>query len=183
MFVLARDPSRYRYLKVLDCIQPPGEAFDMLGEDALYYRIVMPRPSGPLTLPTRSMCWTSTAFVVWDDVLPSVLSPEQQQAMLEWLHWGGGLIISGPQTLDALRGSFLEPYLSATRRRDDESRPERAGRIESQLDHFRSRRSARGQRPCSPGPASSWRNIRTPSFCPAPESWWRNVAWDAAGWW
>jgi hypothetical protein len=114
LFVLARDPSRYRFLKVLDCIQPPGEAFDMAGEDALYYRVVMPRPSGPLTLPTRSICWTSMAYVVWDDVLPSVLSPEQQQAMLEWLHWGGGLIISGPQTLDALRGSFLEPYLSAT---------------------------------------------------------------------
>jgi hypothetical protein len=88
LFVLARDPSRYGYLKVLDCIQPPGEAFDMLGEDALYYRVVMPRPTGPLTLPTRSFCWTSMAFVVWDDVLPSMLSPQQQQAMLEWLHWG-----------------------------------------------------------------------------------------------
>ncbi|MBI3837075.1 MAG: hypothetical protein HY288_03970 [Planctomycetia bacterium] len=114
MFVLARDPSRYRYLKVLDCIQPPGETFNLLGEDAFYYRVVMPRPSPPLMLPTRSLCWTTIAFIVWDDVLPSVLLPEQQQAMLEWLHWGGGLIISGPQTLDALRGSFLEPCLPAT---------------------------------------------------------------------
>ena len=34
--------------------------------------------------------------------------------MLDWLHWGGGLIVSGPDSLDKLRGSFLEPYLPAT---------------------------------------------------------------------
>ena len=34
--------------------------------------------------------------------------------MIEWLHWGGNLIVSGPLSLDALRGSFLDEYLPAT---------------------------------------------------------------------
>ena len=34
--------------------------------------------------------------------------------MLDWLHWGGGLILAGPQTLDSLRGTFLDDCLPAT---------------------------------------------------------------------
>ena len=33
--------------------------------------------------------------------------------MLDWLHWGGQLIISGPESLEALRDSFLADYLPA----------------------------------------------------------------------
>jgi hypothetical protein len=50
---------------------------------------------------------------VWDDVNPAVLTADQQQAMLDWLHWGGQLVISGPASLDKLKGSFLNPYLPA----------------------------------------------------------------------
>src|SRR5207249_9125491 len=35
------------------------------------------------------------------------------QALLDWLHWGGQLVISGPNSLDKLKGSFLGPYLPA----------------------------------------------------------------------
>lgn len=34
-------------------------------------------------------------------------------ALLDWLHWGGQLIISGPETLDTLGTSFLAEYLPA----------------------------------------------------------------------
>jgi hypothetical protein len=33
--------------------------------------------------------------------------------MVDWLHWGGQVIVSGPTTLDTLRGSFLSKYLPA----------------------------------------------------------------------
>jgi hypothetical protein len=39
------------------------------------------------------------------------LSNEQQRALVDWIHWGGQLLVSGPESLDTLRGSFLEPYL------------------------------------------------------------------------
>jgi hypothetical protein len=114
MVVLARDPLRYRYLKLLDSVRPLGEMVPINPEEAAFYRLVAPQIDQPLALPTQGLCWTSTALVVWDDVRPSVLLPEQQQALLDWLHWGGVLIISGPQTFDLLRGSFLEPYLPAS---------------------------------------------------------------------
>jgi hypothetical protein len=53
------------------------------------------------------------AYIVWDDVDPSVLTADQQSAMLDWLHWGGQLVLSGPNSLDRLKGSFLSPYLPA----------------------------------------------------------------------
>ena len=53
--------------------------------------------------------------MLWDEVDPGdPLSPEQKKALVDWVHWGGQLIISGPDSLDLLKGSFLEPYLPAT---------------------------------------------------------------------
>ena len=66
-------------------------------------------------LPAHANQWTSIACVLWDDASPAALEPAQQQAMLDWLHWGGQLILSGPDTLDTLRDSFLAPYLPALR--------------------------------------------------------------------
>jgi len=115
MCVLTRDPNRYKFLRVLDSVRPPAALLPVNLDDALYYRVVIPRLDlhQPLALPSHPLCWSNTAYLIWDDVLPSALSPEQQQALVDWLHWGGGIIISGPQTLDTLRGSFLEPYLPA----------------------------------------------------------------------
>ena len=41
------------------------------------------------------------------------LEPDQRQAILDWLHWGGQIIVSGPESLDTLGNSFLGPYLPA----------------------------------------------------------------------
>ncbi|MGD9722476.1 MAG: hypothetical protein AB7O59_13305 [Pirellulales bacterium] len=113
LYVLARDSSRYRYFKVLDSVKPPLSMPLAIADDQDYYRVIAPRPEAPLALPSRALAWTSIAYVVWDDVLPATLSPQQQQALVDWLHWGGGLIISGPRTLDSMRGTFLDAYLPA----------------------------------------------------------------------
>lgn len=114
LVVLAGEPARYKYLNVLDSVVPPIPIPLTVVEDQHHYRVLTPRPQAPLPLPSNPLAWSSVAYLLWDDVLPGVLSPEQQQAVVDWLHWGGGLIISGPRTLDSLRGSFLEPYLPAT---------------------------------------------------------------------
>ena len=46
---------------------------------------------------------------------PRVLSVSQQEAMLDWLHWGGQLILSGGagQPYSLYREGFLGPYLPA----------------------------------------------------------------------
>jgi hypothetical protein len=75
-------------------------------------------------LPSDSSAWTSFAFLLWDDLDPALLDPKQQQSLLDWLHFGGQLIVSGSSHLDQLERSFLGPYLPAhpegARELDDE---------------------------------------------------------------
>ncbi len=52
--------------------------------------------------------------LIWDDVDPQLLTQPQQQALFDWLHQGGQLIISGPKSLDQLgQHTFLHDYLPA----------------------------------------------------------------------
>ncbi len=112
--VLSRDPDRYNYLGDLDSVRPPsGNLITGQGDD-LYYKLLLPKIEQRVPLPTNPLCWTSTAYVLWDDLHPDTLTPEQQQALLDWMHWGGQLIISGPGTLPVLRETFIDPYLPAS---------------------------------------------------------------------
>jgi len=110
--VLARWPERYVYLDDLASVTPPTSQWAQ-GRQQSYYRVALLSSGGPVRLPSASLFWTSIAYVLWDEVEPNVLNARQQQAMLDWLHWGGQLIISGPDTLEGLRDSFLGPYLPA----------------------------------------------------------------------
>jgi hypothetical protein len=112
MVVLARDPQRYTFLKVHDSVKPPTD--DTI-ESSIYYHIVLPKidPKSKRRVPLSSsaLTWTSIAHVIWDDLEPGRFTSDQQQALIDWLHWGGQVIISGPESLDTLKGSFLESYL------------------------------------------------------------------------
>ncbi len=111
LVVLARQGARYTYLNDLASVRPPMQYTPVNLIDTNYYRVLIPPVDQPLALSPQSLCWTSTSHVLWDDVLAGALTPEQQRAMIDWLHWGGGLIVSGPDSLDKLRGSFLSEYL------------------------------------------------------------------------
>ncbi len=109
LVVLAGEGDRYRPLEALDSIRAPH------GGDALnYYRVVAPRLKAPLPLPASALVWSSIAYVIWDDVDPQLLNERQQQALVDWLHQGGQLVISGPKSLDQLgQHTFLHDYLPA----------------------------------------------------------------------
>jgi hypothetical protein len=114
--VLADIPDRYAFLKRLHCVTPPEMQFVEEEQSSIqYYRVSIPKNMlRGVPLPTHPMAWTSTAYVLWDNIFPNLLTPAQQQAMIDWLHWGGQLVISGPGSLERLKGSFLEPYLPAS---------------------------------------------------------------------
>ena len=103
--VLARYPELYGYLRSLDAVGGPTNN---------HYRLSLISPGRRTPLPSQSLFWTSTAYILWDDADPEALSLDQQVALLDWVHWGGQLIVSGPETLDTLRNSFLSDYLPAT---------------------------------------------------------------------
>ncbi|HEX6961910.1 MAG TPA: hypothetical protein VF175_08595, partial [Lacipirellula sp.] len=109
MLVLAREPSRYAYLKVTDAVRAPYE--DENGLAPAHYRVVLSDATKALPLPTNVLTWTSVAYIVWDEVNLDRIDPAQQAALVDWLHWGGRLIVNGPDSLDALRSSFLAEYL------------------------------------------------------------------------
>ena len=84
-----------------------------------HYKVVAPPVQKRVPLPSNALAWTNIAYILWDDIDPGLLDPDQRHAWLDWLHWGGQLIISGPGTLDKLKGSFLDAsqeasYLPAT---------------------------------------------------------------------
>jgi hypothetical protein len=82
---------------------------------ARYYRLVLPLDPDKPPLSSHPLTWTTISHVVWDGMPPDNLNPSQQQAMLDWLHWGGQLILvggAGP-SLSILKDSFLSPYLPA----------------------------------------------------------------------
>lgn len=112
LLVLAREHRNYLYLKTIDSARMPTNDADL--QFVSHYRVIVPRIDERVPLPENSLTWTGIAHMVWDKVNPKLLSPSQQQALLDWLHWGGNLIISSPESLEMLRGSFLEPYLAAT---------------------------------------------------------------------
>lgn len=109
--VLTDEPDRYAFLKPLYSFQAPtaGQAETKL----VYYRVIAPSIERVAQLPNHALCWTSIAYLILDDVPPIIMTSTQQQALLDWLHWGGQLIINGPTTLEKLRGSYLDPYLPA----------------------------------------------------------------------
>lgn len=112
LLVLADEPDRYGYLKHLTSVSAPTS--DDLGLDSwLYYRVLLPPIDRFAPLPAHSLTWSSIAYIVWDDIDPAILTAEQEQGLLDWLHWGGQLVISGPRSLEKMRGKFLEALLPA----------------------------------------------------------------------
>jgi hypothetical protein len=80
-----------------------------------YYRLATPlNPGKAPPLAGHPLVWTTTSHLIWDGLPPSTLDPLQQQAMIDWLHWGGQIIVmaAGP-SFATIQDSFLGPYLPA----------------------------------------------------------------------
>jgi len=84
-------------------------------EKLRYYRLVLPLNPEKPPLSPHPLTWTTISHVIWDDLPPETLSPSQQQAMLDWLHWGGQISLMGGagSAFSVLKDSFLGPYLPA----------------------------------------------------------------------
>jgi hypothetical protein len=113
--VLATAPGDYLYVRTLDSVKYPmdlGYDFSSLG----YYPVRLVDANRQTGLPSHGLYWTSIAYVLLGDFEPEMLRRAQQQAMLDWIHWGGQLIVSGPEALEPLRHTLLAEYLPANRK-------------------------------------------------------------------
>jgi hypothetical protein len=105
-----------RWSQLRAALPTSGRRDDPLAQERQrYYRFVLPlEPDKPL-FSSHPLTWTPISHVIWDQLPPEKLGVAQQQAMLDWLHWGGQLVIvggAGP-AFAPLRESFLAPYLPA----------------------------------------------------------------------
>ena len=113
--VLSRAAGRYEYLdKKLASIRLHRSNPDADVGPKYYEVVSMPASRRP-SLPANALYWTSIAYLLWDDFDPAQWDVDQQQALVDWLHWGGQIIVSGPDALEQLHNSFLRPYLPARR--------------------------------------------------------------------
>lgn len=119
LLVVARVPERYGYLSLEsnNIVKVPwsdhNSAYRNSDKVQQYLVVSTTSQKKPILLPNDAFTWTSTAYMIWDDVEPDALTPDQQQGLVDWIHWGGQLIISGPGSLAGLKGSFMERYLPA----------------------------------------------------------------------
>jgi hypothetical protein len=113
-FIVLSKGSRFDYLnKRLDSIRPHRTRTDADERGRFYEVVTIPSNRRP-GLPSNSLYWTSIAYLLWDESDPALWDLDQQQAVIDWLHWGGQIIVSGPDALGQLQNSFLRPYLPAT---------------------------------------------------------------------
>lgn len=114
LVVLGSKALSYKYLTVLDAVYWFGDETVMASEKTRSYQVALVQPEdNSYAVPHSMLTMTSIAAIVWDDVASEDLSESQQQAIVDWVHWGGQLVISGPGTWGRLQNSFLSPYLPA----------------------------------------------------------------------
>ncbi|WP_037254453.1 hypothetical protein [Rhodopirellula europaea] len=110
-FVVLTDRSeRFTRLQTADWVEPlrANNEFYRPREN---YRIVIPPTKGVLPLSETMLDWTSTAVLFWDDLTSSALTPGQRNAIVDWLHFGGTLIVNGPSGTDAIDDPRLKSLL------------------------------------------------------------------------
>jgi hypothetical protein len=110
MVLLSTRSDSLKFLSFMDCIKLPAGSNDY-GVTPEFYLVVPTKKDDPIPLPRQALNWTTIAYIVWDDLDPEALDRDQQLAMIDWLHFGGQIIFSGPDCLDRLRSSFLADYL------------------------------------------------------------------------
>lgn len=110
LLVLTSRKDVFRYLELAPTIQLPGE-MDFERNHPPSYIVIASDPSFPAPVPRHALNWTSIAYLIWDDFDPDLLDSDQQTAMVDWIHFGGQLILSGPDCVERLEDSFLGDYL------------------------------------------------------------------------
>ena len=109
--VLTTRPERFAKLMVADWVRPFRNEVDF-SSAAGNYRIVIPKVDSVLPLSETMLDWTSTAVVLWDDLSPDALMPRQQQALADWLHFGGTLIVNGAEAAETIDQTSVSGLLA-----------------------------------------------------------------------
>ena len=109
--ILSTQESPFGTFDDSDWATPPPPDGDP-GSMVRNYHVVRPTTDGVLPLGESMLDWTSIGVVLWDDLPPEALTPDQMQAMEDWLHFGGRLIVNGPAASEQIDQTLLADYLA-----------------------------------------------------------------------
>jgi hypothetical protein len=109
--ILTTRPERFAKFQVSDWVRPFRDEDVVFRGAAANYRIVFPPTEDLLPLAETMLDWTSTAIVLWDDLSPDALTPQQQTAFADWVRFGGQLIVNGAPAADAIARTTLADLL------------------------------------------------------------------------
>jgi len=108
--ILTNRPERFAPLQVADWVRPPSDD-TVFQRPPANFRIVIPPVDDVLPLAETMLDWTSTAVLFWDDLGADALTPDQQRAIGDWVHFGGQLVVNGAAASEAVAGSGLAGLL------------------------------------------------------------------------
>ncbi len=107
---LNRDESRYLFWRALDCIIWPSKQ-RMTDERISPHRIIDIQEDDFATqFPNRLYAMTSISHVVINDSSVSILSTDQQEALQDWLYFGGTIVLNGPEAIGGIETSIMKDY-------------------------------------------------------------------------
>ena len=110
MLVLSRNVSNHIFWRGLDCIVWPLYEPDMRFKVNPHRIIDIAEEEMAQAIPSELMTMTSISHMVINDVALNILPQNQQDAILDWLHFGGTIIINGPEAIAGIETSFLRDY-------------------------------------------------------------------------
>lgn len=85
-----------------------------VGKQALNFDRWETRPLDPRSLPDRWIGLELVDVIVWDDPDVTAVSPAQLRALVEWVRFGGRLIVSASRNWQTINQSVLADILPAT---------------------------------------------------------------------
>lgn len=110
LLILTKRPDAWGFWTVGEWTALPSDN-DFKDDLVRWLRVVRPTLKDLEYLPDSLLAWTSTAVVVWDDLHPDQLTEPVKDALIDWVHWGGKLIVNGPACGDTLGLTPLGKYL------------------------------------------------------------------------
>ena len=126
--ILTNRPERFAAFQVADWVKPLRGEFEFQSSEP-NYRIVIPSTENVLAIPETMLDLTSTAVLLWDNLPPESLTPQQMTAVSDWIHFGGHLIVNGADASDSLAKTALSDVLPLIPRNNIELDPDSATQL------------------------------------------------------
>jgi hypothetical protein len=108
LVTLSRNPAQFAFWKSLDCIIWNSKSRFTNERIAPHIIIDLAEDQFATHFPDRLFAMTSISHLVVNDASLATMSREQQEAVQDWLYFGGTIILNGPESIAGIESSFLK---------------------------------------------------------------------------